>query len=79
MKKWKKVLAEICTVLIFVTMPGINVLADEMQEEEVGYVYSQVTTKNNAEEPDIPESSDNDFESDSDDEQTGEENPDVPA
>ena len=34
MKKWKKVLAEICTVLIFVTMPGINVLADEMQEEE---------------------------------------------
>ena len=38
-----------------------------------------VTTKNNAEEPDIPESSDNDFESDSDDEQTGEENPDVPA
>ena len=52
---------------------------EEMQEEEVGYVYSQVTTKNNAEEPDIPESSDNDFESDSDDEQTGEENPDVPA
>ena len=31
---WKKVLAVACTASMLLTMPGVSVLADEMQEEE---------------------------------------------
>jgi len=33
MEKWKKLMAAVCTASMLVTMPGMGVLADEMQEE----------------------------------------------
>ena len=50
-KRWKRMLAICCAVVIAMTMPGMSVLADELQEDEI--IVTEADDPTNAEQTEI--------------------------
>ena len=54
MKKWKKMIVAVCTASMFVTMPGMSVLADEMREDNKLIVEEDEVPEESVESVDTP-------------------------